>query len=262
MKEINTLDELKSIELDIMKKFHTFCVEHKIKYYLCFGTLIGAIRHQGFIPWDDDIDVYMPREDYDKFCNLFPKYQASLNLAIVNHTTKPYLGRVMSKVIDTRTDLKELEYYGDDNIGVFIDLFPLDGIPSNKFHRLCRIFKSKIFSKTIYTKKELKKKGIIEKLFLYFSKPWTELQLLDQMSNFMTKYPYAKSKIVTCYAGIETCCWPKEYFGDGMLQKFEDSEFFIPCNYDAILKDCYGDYIQLPPEDARKPHHITNIYWK
>ena len=89
MKEINTLEELKSIELDIMKKIHDFCERKGLTYYLAYGTMIGAIRHNGFIPWDDDIDIFMPREDYERFLKLFVEEQNALKLAIVNHTTSP-----------------------------------------------------------------------------------------------------------------------------------------------------------------------------
>lgn len=120
MKVIESLDELKKIELDIMIKVHQFCEENGIKYYMIAGTLIGAIRHKGFIPWDDDIDIAMPREDYEKFLKIFPEYGKKNNLLAVNNRTKPYYGRPMTKVIDTRTSLTEPEYRSDDPIVLLI----------------------------------------------------------------------------------------------------------------------------------------------
>ena len=114
-----------------MIKVHQFCEENGIKYYMIAGTLIGAIRHKGFIPWDDDIDIAMPREDYEKFLKIFPEYGKKNNLLAVNNRTKPYYGRPMTKVIDTRTSLTEPEYRSDDPIGVFVDIWVMDGVPDD-----------------------------------------------------------------------------------------------------------------------------------
>ena len=96
MREIVNLSELKSIELDIMKKIHKFCEEYNINYTLSYGTLLGAVRHDGFIPWDDDIDIFMPQPDYEKFCRIFPLHQEKLQLELVNSKTSKYFGRNMS----------------------------------------------------------------------------------------------------------------------------------------------------------------------
>ena len=130
MKIIDNLDELKKIELDIMIKIHQFCEKNNIKYYMIAGTLIGAIRHKGFIPWDDDIDIAMSREEYEKFLREFPAYGEKNNLLAVNNRTNPYYGRPMTKVIDTRTCLMEPEYRSDDPIGVFVDIWVMDGVPT------------------------------------------------------------------------------------------------------------------------------------
>ena len=151
MKEISSIDELKVIELDIMKKIHRFCVDNNIIYYLCYGTLIGAIRHKGFIPWDDDIDILMPRPDYERFLKLFPRVQKQLGLEVVNHKTKTYFGRPMSKVIDKRTDLFEPEFKGDDHIGVFVDVWPLDGAANSKKERNKTIDKCYFWRSILYS---------------------------------------------------------------------------------------------------------------
>ena len=135
MREITDLEELKHIELEVMKKIHEFCEENSIIYYLCFGTLIGAVRHDGFIPWDDDIDIYMKRDDYEKFLTLFPQKAEELDLNYANYMTKPYYGRCFTKVFDNKTVLKEPQYKTDDDIGVFVDIWPLDGTPNIVFFR-------------------------------------------------------------------------------------------------------------------------------
>lgn len=262
MKEITSLDELKSIELDIMKKIHAFCEKHGLTYYLAYGTMIGAIRHDGFIPWDDDIDIFMPREDYDKFLELFVREQDSLKLAVVNHTTKPYLGRAMSKVIDNRTRLIEMEYKNDDEIGVFVDVFPLDGLPEGSLQKKIHMFKCKLLSKIFYTKKEIKKKSVLDKLILLLSSPFNEKLIIDCLVKNMKKYKYSECKEVIVYAAHYYRIMPKTMFAQKVLHPFEDAMFYIHNGYDELLRMIYGDYMQLPPEKDRIPHHIANIYWK
>ena len=138
MREIKSLDEIKSIELSILKRVHSICEQNGIKYYLCGGTLLGAVRHKGFIPWDDDIDIYMKRRDYTKFVNLLKEnaeIYAEEGLELVNATTPRYYGRIISKVIDNTTVLQENDYKTDDPIGIFIDIWPLDGTPNNNLYR-------------------------------------------------------------------------------------------------------------------------------
>ncbi len=135
MKAITELAEMKSIQLEIMEKIHAFCQKKRIIYYLSHGSLIGAVRHKGFIPWDDDIDVFMRRDDYEQFCHDFPYEQDTYGLKLVNSYTDIYYGRPMSKVIDTRTVLIEPNYLCDDEIGVNIDIWPLDGTPNSESER-------------------------------------------------------------------------------------------------------------------------------
>lgn len=262
MKEIDSLEELKAVELEIMKKIHAFCEKHNLTYYLAYGTMIGAIRHNGFIPWDDDIDIFMPREDYENFLTLFVREQESLDLAIVNHTTTPYLGRAMSKVIDTRTLLTELKYKNDDKIGVFVDIFPLDGLPKPGVKRKIHMFTCKLLSKVFYTKKELKKKSLIDYLILLLSLPYSEKTIISYLDKKMKQYRYKDCEEVTSYAAHLYRIMPKILFSEKKLHQFEDTHFYIHNGYDELLRMIYGDYMELPPEGERSPHHIANVFWK
>lgn len=264
MKEITKLEELKAIELDIMKKIHAFCEEKSIIYFLSHGTLIGAIRHKGFIPWDDDIDIFMPRKDYEKFCEIFPKSENALQLQLVNAKTSTYFARAMSKVIDMRTVLTEPEYKVDDPIGVFIDIWPLDGVPNNRvgkqIHRLfCKsllvMFLSKIRNYSAISKWK-------EKLLYIFTRLISHKYILNKLEREIKKYDYSHAREVSCLVDPYLAIMDKAWFSTRELVPFEDAFFYVPGGYDKVLSYLYGNYMEMPPVEKRVPHHIINIYWK
>ena len=123
--KIITSEELKAIQLDLLQKTADFCKENGIRYYLCGGTLLGAIRHKGYIPWDDDIDISMPRPDYDRFISMFNKPENDYQVIDMSNNKK--YGLPFAKVHDTRTFVDELQYT-KDQFGVYIDIFPIDGV--------------------------------------------------------------------------------------------------------------------------------------
>ena len=262
MKAITELDELKHIELGIMKRIHSFCVDNEITYFLCFGTLIGAIRHNGFIPWDDDIDIFMPRPDYEKFLELFPSIQKDMDLEIVNHKSQIYFGRPISKVIDTRTLLFEKNYKGDDPIGVFVDIWPLDGVDKG-IKGWWQLLRARIAKKILYLAIDTNLKGIYKylSLFVNFNDRKRYVEILDKIAK---ENCYDKCKGVRCFSGgsIATKCFFYKDLFVPVLHKFEDAEFFIPQGYDIILTMTFGDYMTPPPLNQQIPHHIVDIYWK
>jgi len=263
MREITDLDELKGLELSIMKKIHLFCVEQNINYYLSYGTLLGAVRHSGFIPWDDDIDIQMTRPDYEKFLKLFPDYAKENNLLIVNNTTKPYYGRFFSKVIDTNTVLIEPQYKTDDPIGVFVDIWPLDGLPNGKIKRYFFNKRTVLLSKLILASSMRKDKNMsfFRRTAVFFAGAFNPRKLIKKLEIMAEKHPYEQSKYVKCYSANGFIFDKKEY-DKTKLMPFEDAEFFAPVEYDSILKKEYGDYMEIPPPESRIPHHIMNTYFK
>ena len=120
-----TPEELKTIQLDLLQKTADFCEQNGLRYFLCGGTLLGAIRHKGYIPWDDDIDIAMPRPDYDRFCMTFN--QPNSVYRVKSLFTHPNYICAFAKVYDNRTLLKELHYKGI-HFGVYIDILPVDGV--------------------------------------------------------------------------------------------------------------------------------------
>lgn len=261
MRKIDDLEELKSIELNIMKKIHSFCIEKGITYYLAYGTLIGAIRHNGFIPWDDDIDIQMFREDYERFIVEFGKEQEQYGLQIVNSKTKPYFGRNMSKVIDTNTVVVEKKYNKDDNIGVFVDIWPLDGTPNNRWHRKIVMFIAKILSKmqlaasTDYKQEEV----LLRKLAVIVCNFFSSSKLLALIDKISQRYKIEDSDNLFVYCGTENEI-AKDNYSKAVLHDFEDALFYIPAGYDEILATYYGDY--MTPPTNKKPNHIMDAYQK
>jgi len=263
MREINELEELKKIELSIMKKIHTFCESNGIEYFLCFGTLLGAVRHKGFIPWDDDIDIFMKRAEYDRFLQSFEKDQTDLELEIVNYTTKRYYGRVFSKVIDVNTVLKEPQYKTDDDIGVFVDIWPLDGVPENPLYRRLYLFFAQCIKKLLLASSMYcdKNQIFIKKIAITIASCFNPKKVVKYLDQIARKYDIEDSDFCTCYSDLASV-YPSRLFQERIMVRFEDAEFWAPRDFDAVLREDYGDYMQLPPENERKPHHIMNTFYK
>lgn len=265
MREIKNLDELKKIELEIMKKIHNFCVDNNIRYFLSYGTLIGAIRHKGFIPWDDDIDILLPRPDYDNFVEKFPEYAKKNNLYLANDKTKPALLRPFSKVCDSRTIQYEPKYKDPEPRGVFVDVWPLDGLPNNVIKRF---FYSKImYFKYVHLMASLTnidyipKKNRMKRLLIRLFSKADYYKLIEKYKNYSTKYDYDKSKYIVS-SGVKAMVFEKSLFDSTIISKFEDAEFFIPSGYDKYLRKFYGDYMTPPPPEKQVPHHVINTFWK
>lgn len=283
MKQISD-DDMKVLALTMLKDVANFCDSHNIKYYLCGGTLLGAVRHKGFIPWDDDIDIMMPRPDYLRFLE---SYNGSNSRYIVKgiENDETYW-RTFAKVFDTATHLDESAIYLDkpDN-GVFIDIFPVDGITTNTFKRAI-LFKEQEFlnflyhgSAWTYTKsfkyadsfsRFAKIKGLIRTYLKYIAvtvlRPLPTYSLIKLINKNAQKTNYDGAKyvgtIVDCHYGAACEMLPKEGFEDAVKLPFEDDEFWVMGNYKLYLQNLYGDYMKLPPESSRVTHHDFVAYWK
>ncbi|MBR6832660.1 MAG: LicD family protein [Fibrobacter sp.] len=242
--------------LNIMKVFHKVCEDNNLRYYMLGGTCLGAIRHKGFIPWDDDIDVGMPRRDYDIFCKKWKDYLPDF-LEIRYYKTEPKSPFHFAKLIDNRTTLIEREYT-DYVEGVYIDLFPLDAMKNYNLW-------GKIRSKLIWIGKAAlinhctteKRKQLHKRLFNFISKKISlsflhkiveKLMLLENSDN-----PNLLCNFFGAWNNREFISFP--VFGMPTLYNFEDSQFYGPQNADSYLRSLYGDYMQLPPENKRICRH-------
>lgn len=250
MREIKDLTEIQGLVLDIFSEVDRFCRENDLRYCLDSGTLLGAVRHKGFIPWDDDIDICMPRPDYVRFKQLFAQRKDKGHLEMVSWDTDTFYGRAMTKIIDTRTTLVETKYHGDDPIGTFVDIFPMDGVPKNKaahfFHeKRMHFLKRLLFLKLLYPK----------------TVPFSSKRICQMLENGEAKIPYDDSEIVTCYSAYFKE-YPKKWFEERIELPFGYVTAYAPVGYKEILTELYGDYMKLPPKDKQVPNHEYSLYWK
>ena len=268
MRSITDLLELKTIELDIMRNIHEFCVERDIWYVLTYGTLLGAIRHNGFIPWDDDIDIHMTREGYERFEREFPEWGKERNLKIVNnHTKGNEFPRDMAKVCDTRTTLVEREFKSGCRLGVFVDIWPLDSVPEELTLKDRIRLKRIEFVKRCAQAAEVKRNsntfqnfGIKKKMFvlLFGNGNSVKLSLLQEK---LSKTGRVTQSIRDISFQANRRFYDAKDLFPPVLHRFEDAVFYIPNNYDRILKLTFGDYMKLPPVEQQKPHHIQDVWW-
>ncbi|STO53772.1 LicD family protein [Canicola haemoglobinophilus] len=268
-----SLKELQMISLNILEYFHNICEEHNIKYSLGGGTLIGAIRHQGFIPWDDDIDVYMLWSEYQKFVSVWNKFNHDYYQLSPIETFDGDVAGEMAKIYDMRTYLAERHRSSH----IFIDIFVLDYVPSDldllyksmKKHRRLKLRFSSLKKRFYRAKDNSLMKKIFGKLAQFFyQKMQTNLSWLRE--NYNEKNSENIGLFLSDYGGWQKSYMPKEYFSKFEKVKFEDKYFYVTKNYHEHLTDYYGNYMQLPPENERMPKHGTwnmehgtwNVYWK
>lgn len=261
------IEELKHIQVDILKDVHAFCLKHGIQYSLAYGTLIGAVRHKGYIPWDDDIDIMMMRKDYDKFIELYRKENGIYKLYDYRFD-KDYI-LPFAKVADTRTVL--VEKSANIPLGINIDIFPLDDI-ADSMNDVKRIVDSQHLIKLLIRMKYVRptKKNLWwKRVVLYVG------NMLILPLSFSILYRSLFKKIAAIgsgekkYVGLLCDLTPyptifeRKYFNHFIDVPFEETIFKSIADYDGFLTNEYGDYMQLPPEcDRQSPHTLVDVYWK
>ena len=265
MKKTMGLNELKKTETKILEIFNDYCQKHGLKYYLAFGTLIGAILYKGFIPWDDDIDVMMPRPDYEKLIDGFNREYAGSDICLLSHSIDKKYYFPMAKLVNMKTTLIENDSF-DYNLGVFIDIFPIDYLGDSIESARKRIkngYKLNL-ALQIKTKKWCKERSLLKNIILMGGKTILARRdyskILDDLETFCQKTRSNEfSKYVGVLSGLskgdDTRIYRKEWFEETFMIEFEGKEYPAPKGADAILRRRYGDYTKLPPEEQRVSHH-------
>lgn len=274
MKEM-TRKEVQQVSLDILKDVHEFCVENNIHYSLSGGTLLGAIRHNGFIPWDDDIDIQLPRPEFDKLVNT---YKSDKGYKIFYHELEgcekmSYCNARVCDMKKTFVDSGILPWNTHES-GIWIDILPCDGMPGDM---IC----AKVYLKHMYNMVRkaywygikqskwsniykgvnitAKLKFLLKKIFAYSILHNPVRSIIKERR----KYDYTTSEYFFCTPHYGMGEWqPKKNMGSYILHKFEDTEFYVMSGYDDNLHSLYGDYMKLPPENKRVSHDYNKYYWR
>ena len=264
-------EETKKVELGILKEFADFCEENNLSYFLAYGTLIGAIRHKGFIPWDDDVDVWMPRPDYDKLKELFNSQRKNSNYIVVSPHEKVSRHSIV-KIIDKRTEKSEkgVDYkYGV--LGVDIDVFPLDGQPEDDcvyeawYNKLQKIYRRHFVLISQAPTAFIPKMKYMVKLAIIRAIHITKKNILKKAEKNHKKYSYNDSKYVGAvesWSNSRSNRYNKDWFSEAVLVDFEGYKFKAPIGYHEILSKMYGDYMKIPTAEKRVSHHTSKAYWK
>ena len=269
MRAITDIKEMQHIALDVLIYLDKVCSKYGLKYFIVDGTLLGAVRHKGFIPWDDDIDVWMPRADYDRLADVIRQDGEKKYKFCTPQNTKKFI-YPFGKLIDVRTGLFD-DTSAKCEIGVHIDVFPYDGLPGDsepeyrKFAKRC-VYLAEQRYPAFTTWKQAKERT--DKGHFYFAK-WVMRKIIGGYNIVKIIDWYARKHANTYPRFI--CCLPAEYKYDQIMDasiadnltelEFEGHKFKAPADYDTYLKKLYGDYMQLPPEEERQPH-ARKAWWK
>lgn len=268
-----TIDEQKLVMLKMLVGLDTYCNEYNLRYFLDAGTLLGAVRHHGYIPWDDDVDVNMPRADLDRLVEIVYNnggyFAPHIKIELPYEHLHPYC-----KILDDRTVLVEYPEKYPMQSGVYIDLFAKDVVQDSSLNSKWLCKRSEIlgliqwFNKfSIYAWKKdnnMVKRAIAAVGRQLIKDPNLPVRMQDRLIHRNAKkHPVETCKYVTTLTNGEFHkIAPKECFDDYIMMDFEKYKFRCPVGYDTYLRCLYpGDYMQLPPEDKRV-HHNTIVYWK
>lgn len=262
--EYLSLREIQLEELEILKKVTNYLQDRKLKYFLAGGTLLGVIRHKGFIPWDDDIDIFIPRADYEKFLEYSKKELIDSSYEVLALENNNY-GRAFCKVVNKNIPIESTSI---EDKYLWIDIFPLDVLPesleeSKKIIKKSLFIKGQIYLRTTKCKEILKeKKSLSNRILKLILKPISYRHNLvyysKKIRNIAKKY---EDKISDKVGDI---VWPdgyqsifkKEWFENTIKGEFEQILFDIPSGWNEYLKHLYGDYMKLPDENKREAHNI------
>lgn len=259
------LPQVRKVELEILSVVHQFCIKYNIKYTLAYGTLLGAVRHKGFIPWDDDIDIWMPREDYDKFIELWYNNPVDGYILQTPYNEPEYTQNFTKIRKDNTTYLQMGEEQLSYHKGIFIDIFPLDRIASSKFktimQKLDAIFMM-LYSRKYIPPNEKGLKKMISKIALSVvpKSKYNEMKRKFEIAIIKKSSKDCGYRSFDTFSDLNIASFSSEMFDNLQEIEFEGQFFWAPEESVDILKKQYGDFMKLPPEEDRVwTHHPVFI---
>ena len=255
-------EEIKSIQLEMLKYIDNVCKNNKIKYTLIGGSLIGAIRHKGMVPWDDDIDIGMVEEEYNKLIPILIKEQGKYKL--LNHDTNKYYYFAMSKLCDTSTKVIEKDFEEIDDYGIYIDIFIYRQY-GNDMEYAKRIYKKENYYHKMLggIKKPNYGKNFIKNILLFLRHVYIKIVGRDFYFNKLEKlYKTMPKEGKLLLSNWHVYSFEKEIkntdmFSDYIEVPFENLKVLIIKNYDDFLRPTFNNYMELPPVEKRVTHDLT-----
>ena len=259
--------QLQQIEKGILLDIDAFCKEHDIQYFLGEGTLLGAIRHHGFIPWDDDVDIIMKRADYERFLAIAPRALAEKYEIQHPTTVKNYWSPFIKVRLKGKNQLFHQQHIAhlSENNGPYIDIFPMEYVP-----------KLKSFPQTVQSKYIRYLRGMLSlKLRLRKPRNWKQVILrvlaqfytvdgihrrLDRTFKHYGPEPRPYIATLSSYHRLRCQVVPASVYDEAIQWPFEDVTLPVPKDYEQLLTTIYGDYMTLPPEEKRVTHHSYRVY--
>lgn len=267
--------KVQELTINLLKVFVNICEENNLRYYFTGGALIGVLRHNGFIPWDDDIDVGMPRKDYDKFIEILRRRMPE-GYGICNRETDSNWNFAMSQFIDMESEIEIHLAEQPRKAHIWIDVFPLDGLPSGKIARWLRV-KNILMHRYLVQIAHIgtqvdanRNRPLYEKLILRICKIMRVEKILntkfilDHMEKVLRKCDFYESEYAGNMLGRyrEREVVLKKYFGTPKKGVFETLEINIPENSHELQVALYGDYMKLPPENERVAHNVKILKYR
>lgn len=269
MKEISQ-DQCIVIRKTILNEFHKMCESKGIKYSLGYGTLLGAVRHGGMIPWDDDIDVIVPRPDFERLCTLYSANDCKDQYQFVSHRNHPEIKTKIGYYIDFNT-ITETAYKTNEYHGVHIDIYPVDVVPNGwlqqKIFFFQRWFLHKLIrAKDIHPEVMYGAQRFIRQIVLALCSPFNYDKALECLHSISKKYMNIPEKETACIF-VETgtpLCFPYSITQEYRMYNYDTYKYWGYKDYDSILCAWYGEYMTPPPtnERHRPDHKFVHFYYK
>lgn len=265
-----TLEEIHEETLKLYKTIEKICDEIGINCFTIYGTLLGTVRHKGYIPWDDDFDIVMMRPDYDRFCAWCKEQgEALLPYRLSNGFEDTDLGFTISRFCDTRFRYETLNHKEVKKLGLFIDIYPYDGLGCDREEAL-QTMKDRIpyekclsvaYSKRMFDFSQGVAFGLLRAVTFLCTRLISKKYLIHKIWEITTRHRFEDSTIVGLVIwGYNTVLFDKSWFDEKVVMPFEDTTVYAPKGYEAFLTTFFGDYMQLPPEEKRKPYHGYYLY--